>query len=83
MHEIKVHINHVEHDMIHVRQVLDQCLKGFERAGAWTSDDLTKEFANWQAMHGEAIKRVFEDQFTTMGRRWAGMEKAIGEFKGL
>ena len=49
------HINHMEHDVICACQVLEQRLKGFERARAWTSDDRTGEFAKWLAMHGEAV----------------------------
>ena len=83
MHDIKVEINHVEHDAIHARQVLEQRLKGFETTGAWTSHDLTKEFAKWHAIHGESFWQIFEDQFATMGQCLASMEKAIGELKGL
>ena len=47
MHEIKVEMNHVEHDKIRAHQVLEQCLKGLETARAWISDDLIKEFGKW------------------------------------
>ena len=49
VHGIKVEINQVEHEAIRARQVIEQRLKGFEIAWAWSSDDLTKEFAKWQA----------------------------------
>ena len=83
MHEIKVKINRVEHNAIRALQILEQPLKGFETAGAWTSDDPTKEFAKWQAMHGEAVWQMFEDQFATMEQRLVGMDKAVGDLKGL
>ena len=47
MHLIKVEDNRVEHDVIRARQVLELCLKGFETAGAWTSEDLATKFGNW------------------------------------
>ena len=83
VHEIKVKINRVEHEMIRACQVLEQCLKGFEATTAWTSDDLTKEFVKWQVMHGESIQQMFEDQFATIEQRLAAIEKVVGELKGL
>ena len=47
VHEIKVKINHLEHEAIRTRQVLEQRLKGFETAGAWTTEDLTTKFGKW------------------------------------
>ena len=58
-------------------------LKGFETAGAWTSEDLAIEFGEWHAMHRDLIRQVFEDQFAMMEQRLTGMEKAVGELKGL
>ena len=83
VHEIKWEINRVEQEAIHARQVIDQRLKGYEEAGAWTTKDLTTEFGKWQAMHRESVRQVFEEQFVTMEQRLAGMEKAVGELKGL
>ena len=83
MHEIKIEINRVEHEAISARQVLEQRLKGFEMARAWISEDLATEFGKWQAMHRESVQQLFEDQFVTMEQRLAGMEKAVGELKGL
>ena len=83
VHEIKVEINRVEQEAIRARQVIDQRLKGYEDAGAWTREDLTTEFGKWQAMHRESVWQVFEEQFATMEQRLAGMEKAVGELKGL
>ena len=34
-------------------------------------------------MHRESVRQVFEEQFATMEQRLAGMEKAVGELKGL
>ena len=45
--------------------------------------DLTAEFGKWQAMHRESVRQVFEEQFATMEQRLVGMEKAVGELKGL
>ena len=73
----------MEHEAIRACKVLEQRLKGFEDAGAWTSDDLATEFGKWQAMHKEGIRQLFEDQFTTMEQRLVGMENAVGELKGL
>ena len=73
----------MEHEAIRARQVIDQRLKGYKDAGAWTTKDLTTEFGKWQAMHGESVRQVFEEQFVTMEQRLAGMEKAVGELKGL
>ena len=81
--EIKVEINRMEHEAIRARKVLEQCLKGFEDAGAWTSDDLAIEFGKWQAMHKEGVRQLFEEQFATMEQRLVGMEKVVGELKGL
>ena len=55
MYEIKVKVNHVEHDAIRARKVLEQRLKGIEDAGAWTSEDLATEFGKWQAMHRDSV----------------------------
>ena len=46
MHEIKVEINRVEHEVIRAHKVLEQRLKGFEDADAWTSDDLATELGS-------------------------------------
>ena len=51
--------------------------------GAWTSEDLTTVFGKWQAMHRDSVRQVFEEQFATMEQRLMGMEKAVGELKGL
>ena len=83
VHKVKVEVNSVEHDAIRAHQVLEQCLKGFKTTGAWTSDDLTKEFAKWQVMHGEAVRQMFEDQFMTLEQRLMGMEKVVEELKRL
>ena len=83
VHELKVEINRVEHEALRARQVIDQRLKSFEDAGAWTTEDLTTEFGKWQAMHRESVRQVFEEQFATMEQRLMGMEKAVGELKGL
>ena len=83
VHELKGEINRVEHEALCARQVIDQRLKSFEAAGAWTTEDLTTEFGKWQAMHRESVRQVFEEQFATMGQRLAGMEKSVGELKGL
>ena len=45
--------------------------------------DLTTEFGKWQAMHTESVRQVFEEQFATTEQRLVGMEKAVGELKGL
>ena len=45
--EMKVEINRVEQEVIRARQIIDQRLKGFEDAGAWTTKDLTTEFGKW------------------------------------
>ena len=76
-------MNRVGHDVIRAHKVLEQRLKGIEDAGAWTSEDLATEFGKWQAMHRDLVRQVFEEQFVTMEQRLAGMEKAIGELKGL
>ena len=34
-------------------------------------------------MHKEGVRQLFEDQFATMEQRLAGMEKVVGELKGL
>ena len=34
-------------------------------------------------MHRESVRQVFKEQFATMEQRLAGMEKAVGELKGL
>ena len=34
-------------------------------------------------MHRESVRQVFEEQFATMEQRLVGMEKAVGELKGL
>ena len=34
-------------------------------------------------MHRESVRKVLEDQFMAMEQRLAGMEKAVGELKGL
>ena len=34
-------------------------------------------------MHKEEVWQVFEEQFMTMVQRLVGMEKAVGELKGL
>ena len=47
VHEIKTEINRVEHEAIRARQVLDQRLTGFERAGAWTDAHMAEEFSKW------------------------------------
>ena len=83
MHELKTEINRVEQEAIRARQVIDQRLQGFEDAGAWTTKDLTTEFGKWQAMHRESVRQVFEEQFASMEQSLAGMEKAVGELKGL
>ena len=69
VYELKTEINRVEQEAIRARQVIDQRLKGYETAGAWTADDLTTEFAKWQAMHRESVRQVFEEQFATMEQR--------------
>ena len=73
----------MEHEAICVRKVLEQRLKGFEDAGAWTNDDLATEFRKWQDMHKEGVRQLFEEQFAMMEQRLAGMEKGVGELKGL
>ena len=73
----------MEHEAICAHKVLEQRLKGIEDATAWTSEDLAIEFGKWQAMHKEGIRQLFEDQFAMMEQRRAGMEKAVGELKGL
>ena len=73
MYKIKVKLNRVEHDAIRARQALDQRLKGFETAGAWTIEDLTTEFGKWQAMHKDSVRQVFKEQFATMEQCLAGM----------
>ena len=83
LHEIKIEMNHVEHDAICAHQVLEQRLKEFEAAGAWTTEDLTTKFRKWQAMHRGSVWKVFEDQFMALEQRLTGMEKAVGELKGL
>ena len=40
-------MNRLEHDAVRARQVLEQRLKGFEDADAWTSKDLATEFGKW------------------------------------
>ena len=45
MHELKTESNRVEQEAIRARQVIDQRLKGFEDAGAWTTKDLAIEFS--------------------------------------
>ena len=66
VHKIKVEINRVEQEAIRARQVIDQRLKGYEDAGAWTTKDLTTEFGKWQEMHRESVRKVFEEQFVMM-----------------
>ena len=83
MHKIKVEINRVEHGAIHAHQALDQRLKGFETASAWTTEDLTTEFGKWQAMHRDSVWHVFEEQFAMMEQCLTGIGKAVGELKGL
>ena len=83
VHEMKAEIHRVEQEAIRARQVIDQRLKGYEDAGAWTREDLTTEFGKWQAMHRESVRQVFEEQSVTMEQRLVGMEKAVGELKGL
>ena len=34
-------------------------------------------------MHRESVRQVFKEQFATMEQRLVGMEKAVGELKGL
>ena len=34
-------------------------------------------------MHRESSQKVFEDQFVAMKQRLVGMEKVVGELKGL
>ena len=83
VHELKTEINRVGQEALRARQVINQCLQGFEDACAWMTKDLTTEFGKWQAMHRESVRQVFEEQFTTMEQRLVGMEKAVGELKGL
>ena len=83
MQNLKVEINRVEQEAIHARQVIDQRLKEYEAAGVWTTKDLTTESGKWHPMHRESVWKVFEEQFTTMEQRLVGMEKAVGELKGL
>lgn len=47
MHKIKTEITCVDHDAIGACKGLEQCLKGFEIARAWTCADLTMEFGKW------------------------------------
>lgn len=58
-------------------------MKGFETARTWTSDDLTKEFEKWQAMHGDSVQHVYADHLEAMEKHLVGMEQVIGELKGL
>ena len=81
--ELKTEINRVEQEAIQARQIIDQRLKGYEDAGAWTTEDLATEFGKWQAMHRESVRQAFKEQFATMEQRLMGMEKAVGELKGL
>ena len=83
MHEIKIEINRVEHEAIRARQLLDQRLQGFERAGAWTDDRMAEEFRKWQTMHRESVKQTYDDNLAMMEQRLVSMEQAVGELKGL
>ena len=44
VHKIKVEVYRMEHEAISACQVLEQCLQGFEIAGALTIANLTKKF---------------------------------------
>ena len=83
VHELKVELNRVDHEALRACQVIDQRLKGYEDAGAWTREDLTTKFGKWQAMHRESVRQAFEEQFAMMEQRLMGMEKAVGELKDL
>ena len=41
VHELRTELNRVEQEAIRARQVIDQRLKGYETASAWTAEDLT------------------------------------------
>ena len=83
--DVRVKINRVEYDATCARahQVLEQRLKGLETTNAWTSEDLATKFGKWQGMHRDWVWQVFEDQFAMMEQRLVGMEKVVGELKGL
>ena len=56
---------------------------GFERADVWTNERMTEEFQKWQAMHRESLHAMSERQFTEVEQRLVGLERSVGELKGL